>query len=199
MLVLFETAQGFAIFKVSITHRWIFKSQIGEQLLINNPIPNIHKLHDDKKLAKVDKLVKAFNKGGDELEKLISLHHFEKFKSTTEAVDSAASLLESKIGKKLKKALKKSIVKQDLVEELAVADPKLGTKIKDKFDIECVSTNAVQELMSLIRSKIDCLIPEWSAEDDMVMQLGTSHGIGRYKLKFSPDKVDTMIIQAVSA
>lgn len=132
------------------------------------------------------------------MDNIISLHHFEKFKSTSEAVDSAAALLDSKIGKKLKKAIKKSIIKQNIVDELAVADPKLGTKIKDKFDINCVSTNAVQELMSLIRFKIDDLIPEWSPDDDMVMQLGTSHGIGRYKLKFSPDKVDTMIIQAVS-
>lgn len=142
--------------------------------------------------------MKTFNAGGKPLDDLISLHHFEKFKSTTEAVDSAASLLRCKVGKKLKKAIKKSIVKQNIVEELAVADAKLGSKIKDKFDINCVSTNAVQELMSLIRTKIDVLVPEWSSEDEMVMQLGTSHGIGRYKLKFSPDKVDTMIIQAVS-
>lgn len=143
-------------------------------------------------------MVKTFQKGGDDLNELITLHHFEKFKSTTEAVDNVAALLESKLGKKLKKAIKKSIVKQDLVEELAVADPKLGTKIKEKFDINCISTNAVQELMSLIRQKVEHLIPEWSNEDDMVMQLGTAHGIGRYKLKFSPDKVDTMIVQAVS-
>lgn len=126
------------------------------------------------------------------------MHHFEKFKSTSEAVEGAASLLDSKIGKKLKKAIKKSIVKQNIVEELAVADAKLGAKIKEKFDINCVSTNAVQELMSLIRHKVEDLIPEWSNDDDMVMQLGTAHGIGRYKLKFSPDKVDTMIVQAVS-
>lgn len=129
---------------------------------------------------------------------MLTLHHFEKFKSTNDAVDAAANLMESKIGKKLKKAIKKSIIKQNLVEELAVADPKLGTKIKEKFDINCVSTGAVQELMSMIRSKVSDLIPDWSEEDNMVMELGTSHGIGRYKLKFSPDKVDTMIIQAVS-
>ena len=109
-----------------------------------------------------------------------------------------ASIIESKIGKKLKKAIKKSIIKQELTEELAVADPKLGARIKEKFDINCMSTNGVQELMSLIRNRVDHLIPEWSDDDDMVMQLGTAHGIGRYKIKFSPDKVDTMIVQAVS-
>ena len=29
------------------------------------------------------------------------------------------------------------------------------------------------------------------------MALGLSHSLSRYKLKFSPDKVDTMIIQAI--
>jgi len=30
------------------------------------------------------------------------------------------------------------------------------------------------------------------------MKLGLSHSLCRYKLKFSPDKVDTMIVQAIS-
>lgn len=30
------------------------------------------------------------------------------------------------------------------------------------------------------------------------MALGLSHGLGRFKIKFSSDKVDTMIIQAVN-
>lgn len=154
-------------------------------------------MHDDKKLAKVDKLYKSLNKGKN-LDEILTLHHFEPFKSTSDAVNAAAAIMDSKMGKKLKKALKKSIIQQQLSEDLAVADPKLGAKIKEKLDINCVSTNAVQELMSLIRFKIDELIPEWSMDDDMVMQLGTSHGIGRFKLKFSPDKVDTMIVQAVS-
>lgn len=155
-------------------------------------------MHNEKKLFKVDKLYKEFKQNKDGLDKIISLEHFEKFKSTAEAVDSAACLLESKVGKKLKKAIKKVFVKQNLSDELAVADAKLGTKIKEKFNIECVSSTVVQDLMSLIRFRIDDLIPEWSSDDNMVMQLGTSHGVGRYKLKFSPDKVDTMIIQAVS-
>jgi len=30
------------------------------------------------------------------------------------------------------------------------------------------------------------------------MTLGLAHGLSRYKLKFSADKVDTMIIQAIA-
>ena len=29
------------------------------------------------------------------------------------------------------------------------------------------------------------------------MALGLAHSLSRYKLKFSPDKVDTMIVQAI--
>ena len=30
------------------------------------------------------------------------------------------------------------------------------------------------------------------------MSVGLAHSLSRYKLKFSPDKVDTMIVQAIS-
>ena len=36
-----------------------------------------------------------------------------------------------------------------------------------------------------------------SGSDIRAMQLGLSHSLSRYKLKFSADKVDTMVIQAV--
>lgn len=29
------------------------------------------------------------------------------------------------------------------------------------------------------------------------MRLGLAHSLGRHKLKFSPDKVDTMVVQAI--
>merc|ERR1711957_709852 len=36
-----------------------------------------------------------------------------------------------------------------------------------------------------------------SGSDIRAMQLGLSHSLSRYKLKFSADKVDTMVIQAI--
>jgi len=42
------------------------------------------------------------------------------------------------------------------------------------------------------------LISGLSDSDLNTMSLGLSHSLSRYKLKFSPDKVDTMIVQAIS-
>lgn len=36
-----------------------------------------------------------------------------------------------------------------------------------------------------------------SEKDTTAMALGLAHSLSRYKLKFSPDKVDTMIVQAI--
>jgi nucleolar protein 58 len=48
-----------------------------------------------------------------------------------------------------------------------------------------------------IRSQLSSLISGISTTDYNSMVLGLSHSLSRYKLKFSPDKVDTMIIQAI--
>lgn len=42
------------------------------------------------------------------------------------------------------------------------------------------------------------LISDLSEHDLNAMSLGLSHSLSRYKLKFSPDKVDTMIVQAIA-
>ena len=48
-----------------------------------------------------------------------------------------------------------------------------------------------------IRNQLTSLITEISDQDLKAMSLGLSHSLSRYKLKFSPDKVDTMIVQAI--
>ncbi|ORY40953.1 Nop-domain-containing protein [Rhizoclosmatium globosum] len=49
-----------------------------------------------------------------------------------------------------------------------------------------------------IRSQITTLISGLPEADMNAMVLGLSHSLSRYKLKFSPDKVDTMIVQAIA-
>merc|ERR1712088_272494 len=111
-----------------------------------------------------------------------------------DALASAAALIEGKMSKGLKKVMKK-LVASDAQEKLAVADAKLGQVIKKKFELDCVFDSNVQELMRCIRSQLTDLVED---KEMTAMSLGLAHSLSRYKLKFSPDKIDTMIVQAVS-
>ncbi|XP_051562999.1 nucleolar protein 58 isoform X1 [Myxocyprinus asiaticus] len=168
MLVLFETAAGYAIFKVL----------------------------DEQKLQQVDSLWKEFETP-EKANKIVKLKHFEKFQDTTEALAAATAMVEGKIGKSLKKVLKK-VVAKEAHEQLAITDAKLGGVIKDKLNLSCVHSPAVAELMRGIRNQMEGLITGLPAKEISAMSLGLAHSLSRYKLKFSPDKVDTMIVQAIS-
>ena len=56
---------------------------------------------------------------------------------------------------------------------------------------------AVMELLRGVRQQLGELAAGLAATDVAPMALGLSHSLSRYKLKFSPDKVDTMIVQAI--
>jgi nucleolar protein 58 len=168
MLVLFETPAGFALFKVN----------------------------DDKKIQKTDNLFQEFS-SVEGAQKLVSLKKFAKFKNTADALKATTKLVESKLSSSLKKFLKKEIVDKGLTETLAIADSKLGGAIKEKLGIQCIHDNSIFELMRGIRNQIENLVTDVSSSDFTAMSLGLSHSLSRYKLKFSPDKVDTMIVQAI--
>lgn len=123
------------------------------------------------------------------------MKHFEKFADTTEALSAATAAVEGKLSKSLKKTLKK-LVSDDVQNQLLVADAKLGSAIKDKLALQCVSNTAVQELMRCIRSQSESLLSGLPKKEMAAMALGLAHSLSRYKLKFSPDKIDTMIVQA---
>jgi len=168
MLVLFETAAGFAVFK----------------------------LLDEKKLTKVENLFEDFETP-EQANKVVQLVDFKKFADSADALQAGVALNEGKICKPLKKLLKK-IFAEEANEQLLVWDPKLGNSIKEKMGVACVSTQAGGELMRCIKSQVEALIPGLPEKDLSAMSLGLAHNLARYKLKFSPDKVDTMIVQAVS-
>uniref|UniRef100_A0ABI7ZJD9 Nop domain-containing protein n=3 Tax=Felinae TaxID=338152 RepID=A0ABI7ZJD9_FELCA len=106
------------------------------------------------------------------------------------------ALMEGKINKQLKKVLKKIV--KEAHEPLAVADAKLGGVIKEKLNLSCIHSPVVNELMRGIRSQMDGLIPGVEPREMAAMCLGLAHSLSRYRLKFSADKVDTMIVQAIS-
>ncbi|KAK4416747.1 putative nucleolar protein 5-2 [Sesamum alatum] len=153
----------------------------------------LFKVLDEGKLSKVEDLGKEFATP-DSARQVVKLKAFSKFENTSEALSAATLLIDSKPSKGLRKFLR-SHCEGDI---LAVADSKLGNTIKEKLQIECVHNNAVMELMRGVRSQLTELISGLASQDLAPMSLGLSHSLSRYKLKFSPDKVDTMIIQAIS-
>ncbi|GMN25280.1 hypothetical protein TIFTF001_000886 [Ficus carica] len=138
----------------------------------------LFKVLDEGKLSKVE---------------VVKLKAFSKFENTSEALEAATLLIDSKPSKGLRKFLRAHCSG----ETLAVADSKLGNIIKEKLQVECVHNNAVMELMRGVRNQLTELISGLAVQDLAPMSLGLSHSLSRYKLKFSADKVDTMIIQAI--
>ena len=63
------------------------------------------------------------------------------------------------------------------------------------MEIDCVADSSISELMRCIRGQLTNLMPNVDDEDMRVMSLGLGHSLSRYKLKFSPEKIDTMIVQ----
>ncbi|VVA92642.1 unnamed protein product [Arabis nemorensis] len=152
----------------------------------------LFKVLDEGKLSNVEDLGKEFS-SAEKARKMVKLKAFDKFDNTSEALEAVAKLLEGTPGKGLRKFLKSNCKG----EALAVADSKLGNIIKEKLKIDCVHNNAVMELLRGVRSQLTELISGLGDQDLAPMSLGLSHSLARYKLKFSADKVDTMVIQAI--
>ncbi|XP_043689848.1 probable nucleolar protein 5-2 [Telopea speciosissima] len=152
----------------------------------------LFKVLDEGKISKVDDLWKEFSTS-ESARQIVKLKAFSKFENTAEALSAATLLIDGKPTKSLRKFLRAHCDG----ESLAVADSKLGNVIKEKLQIDCVHNNAVMELMRGLRSQLTELISGLPVQDLAPMSLGLAHSLSRYKLKFSPDKVDTMIIQAI--
>ncbi|KAL8750827.1 MAG: hypothetical protein Q9184_006281 [Pyrenodesmia sp. 2 TL-2023] len=98
------------------------------------------------------------------------------------ALEQSAAIVEGKVTPTLAGML--DAIKDERKASLAVADPKLDSSTAD--------------LYRSIRNHLSSLIPALVPEKINTMSLGLSHSLSRHKLKFSPDKVDTMIIQAIA-
>ena len=106
--------------------------------------------------------------------------------------------MKGKIPKSLSKFLNRNVVEKEVQETIAVADKRLGKALTEELGIQCKQNEAIDELMRVIRFNLAGLLEMDNEEDYKMMTLGVAHGLSRYKLKFSAEKVDIMIIQAVS-
>lgn len=91
-------------------------------------------------------------------------------------------------------------LKDETKASLAVADPKLGNAIAQipGLSLKPITDSSTQDVYRAIREYIGSLIELVPAEIDST-RLGLSHSLSRHKLKFSADKVDTMIVQSISS
>ncbi|XP_022143240.1 probable nucleolar protein 5-2 [Momordica charantia] len=152
----------------------------------------LFKVLDEGKLSKVEDLWKDFS-NAESARQVVKLKAFSKFDNMSEALEATTLLIDSKPSKGLRKFLRANCDG----ETLGVADSKLGNIIKEKLQIDCVHNNSVMELIRGLRNQLNELISGLAVQDLAPMSLGLSHSLSRYKLKFSADKVDTMIIQAI--
>lgn len=113
------------------------------------------------------------------------------------ALEEAASLKDGKVPTLLNSLLED--LKAEKKASLAVADTKLGTAISNlpQLNISPVSGSNTMDVFRGIREHLPSLIPGLLQENVDRMALGLSHSISRHKLKFSVDKIDSMIIQAI--
>ncbi|KAF9050771.1 Nop domain-containing protein [Hymenopellis radicata] len=169
MLVLYETAMGYCLFKMS-------KSATPED---------------------VD-LWKEFE-SPDKANKLLKLKAIHRFTTTATAVEDMTALQEGKLGPGLKKFLTDEVSgKGKGKESLVVAEPTIGSAIKETLSIKTTYSSAGLDLFRGIRSQLASLLDGLDPKDLSTMSLGLSHSLSRFKIKFSPDKVDTMIVQAIA-
>ncbi|KAF2086202.1 Nop domain-containing protein [Saccharata proteae CBS 121410] len=168
LFILTETSAGYALFKAK-----------------------------DKKLLKKDDLATEMQTAESTCE-LLKLKKFEKFNSAAAALDEAAALTDGKVTPMLSKIL--DTIKDEKKASLAVADPKLGNSINKLpgFQVTPISDSTTNDVFRAIREHLPSLITGLTPEDISTMSLGLSHSLSRHKLKFSADKVDTMIVQAIS-
>lgn len=150
----------------------------------------------DKKIYKSSSLISDL----DSTEKVLSqfkVSAFSKFNSAANALEEVNSVIEGKVSSQLQKLL--DDVKSDKKTTLVVSETKLANSInKLGLNFNVVSDAVTLDLYRAVREHLPELLPGLSDNDLSKMSLGLAHSIGRHKLKFSADKVDTMIIQAIA-
>jgi nucleolar protein 58 len=128
----------------------------------------------------------------------LRLKKFQKFDNANVALNEATAIGEGKVTPMLAALLDE--LKDEKKASLAVADPKLANAINKLpgLSLQPISDDTTKDLYRTIREHIVSLIPGLTPADINSTSLGLSHSLSRHKLKFSPDKVDTMIIQAIA-
>jgi len=154
---------------------------------------------DDKGSIKTVQKVEELFKVPENAKKVLNICQFKPFASLDEA--HKASILgekpEDKLPKNLRSLLKTYIVKKEPKSTLLLENPKLGAMINKKFKIKCKANAVALEVVRNIRQHLVEFLDELDGKERTIMKRGLAHHFSRYKLQFTAEKEDYMIIQAV--
>lgn len=172
MLVLFESAYGYALFEK------LESDEIGQSL-------------DEVQVAVLD-----LSKFG----KIMKLKAFMPFKSAAHALENINDISEGIVNGSLKAFLEMNVPKSSKKSSFSVgiSDKTLAGAIKQDTGIECVSDENVTELIRGIRMHCSKMLKDLKDGDYEKAQLGLGHSYSRCKVKFNVNRVDNMIIQSIA-
>ncbi|KLU80947.1 nucleolar protein nop-58 [Magnaporthiopsis poae ATCC 64411] len=152
----------------------------------------------DKKLLDGD--VESRLETAEKINNELKLKEFAKWDSAAAAVGEIGALLEGKVPPMLAGLME--AIKDEKKVSLAVADKNIGVALQRLPGLTNITTlasgSATTDLYRGIRTHLSELIPGILPENFQTMSLGLSHSLSRHKLRFSADKVDVMIIQAIN-
>ena len=172
--LLFEEPTGYAVFKVKLN-----QDNIGS------------------KLKEVQEQINDF--GG--FTKLVELVSFAPFKGAAEALENANDISEGLVSESLKNVLELNLPKGSAKSTvtLAISDKNLGPSIKEAFPyVDCIANELAQDLIRGVRLHGEKLLKGLQSGDLERAQLGLGHAYSRAKVKFSVQKNDNHIIQAIA-
>lgn len=169
MHLLFETPVGYALFRV------------------------------DEGRFKKAKSWKDLPQTPEKISKLVQLEAFKHFKDARESLQASVKMVHGKLSSGLSKFIASNIVSEDLHQTLLVGEKKIAAEITKQLGIKCDSSEMVTELQRVVRFAVEDLLENFfQPKEARNMSLGLAHGLGRFRIKFSAEKVDTMVIQAIS-
>lgn len=134
--------------------------------------------------------------------KVVKLVAIQPFGSASDALNQCNAVSEGILTDELRNFLELNLPKvkegKKAKFSLGVSEPKLGSQILEVLRIPCQSNDFVLELLRGVRFHLHTFIKDLKETDLEKAQLGLGHSYSRAKVKFNVNRVDNMIIQAIS-
>jgi nucleolar protein 56 len=172
--VLFESASGYGLFEL------VALDEIG---------------------TKADQVQKTIS-DLERFSKVLKLKAFQPFTNTAGALEEINAVSEGIMTDNLKDFLTRNLPKTKEGKKakfaLGMIDAKLANAVQDGTGLKCVCDEIVLEVLRGVRNHLSHFVKGLSDMDLNRSQLSLAHSYSRAKVKFNVNKVDNMIIQAIS-